>query len=90
MWFLIGADFDAICDDLTEISLIRSFKRFAEFALKTVSRVPVNSLLSHNFSEQRKLRIYNGFSQFRDKIVVKNFGSKQVNAYPIEDFSYRM
>ena len=47
-------------------------------------------LLSHNFSEQQKLRIYNGFSQFRDKIVVKNFGSKQVNAYPIEDFSYRM
>ena len=31
------------------------------------------SLLSHNFSEQCKLRIYNGFSHLGYEVIVKNF-----------------
>ena len=31
------------------------------------------ALLSHNFSEQRKLRIHNGFSHLGHEIIVENF-----------------
>ena len=31
------------------------------------------ALLSHNFSEQRKLRIYNGFRHLGYEIIVENF-----------------
>ena len=31
------------------------------------------SLLSRNFSEQRKLRIHNGFSHLGHEIIVENF-----------------
>ena len=32
-----------------------------------------SALLSHNFSEQRKVRIYNGFSHLGHEIIVENF-----------------
>ena len=33
----------------------------------------VEALLSHNFSEQRKLRIHNRFSHLRYEVIVENF-----------------
>ena len=44
------------------------------FRYKTVGVIEgVKALLSHNFSEQRKLRLYNGFRHLGHEIIVENF-----------------
>ena len=43
------------------------------------------SLLSHNFSEHRKLRIYNGFRHLGYEIIVENFIREQFNNYGMSD-----
>lgn len=38
-----------------------------------ILRIASSPLLSHNFSEQRKLRIHNRFSHLRYEVIVENF-----------------
>ena len=45
-----------------------------EYAVRRIlEEIGIESLLSHNFSEQRKLRIHNRFSHLRYEVIVENF-----------------
>ena len=59
---------------LRECTFVMSFVSLVYYALLIRSaHIPSKPLLSHNYSEQRKLRIYNGFRHLGYEIIVKNF-----------------
>ena len=55
---------------LTPMPRVVARKRATKY---TIIWLWIVALLSHNFSEQRKLRIHNGFSHFGYEIIIKNF-----------------
>ena len=68
--------------DSVQLLLERTSTRYGN-SMEELKRDGVQALLSHNFSEQRKLRIYNGFRHLGYEIIVENFVWEQINTYPI-------
>ena len=61
---------------VSEIVLRRLQQKYPKLSFRYRNSIPkkeINALLSRNFSEQRKLRIHNGFRHLGHEIIVENF-----------------